>query len=82
MGLLAIAVGVIAGLGAVVFRAMIGGFHDLLFRGQFSITYDSNLHTPAVPWGFLVILVPVVGALGVGLVVGPSPRSCGHGVPR
>jgi hypothetical protein len=31
MGLCALAVGVIAGLDAVVFRAMIGGFHNLLF---------------------------------------------------
>lgn len=33
MVLCALAVGVIAGLGAVVFRAMIGGFHNLLFLG-------------------------------------------------
>jgi hypothetical protein len=32
MVLCALAVGVIAGFGAVVFRAMIGGFHNLLFQ--------------------------------------------------
>src|SRR5262245_18668558 len=83
MGPLAVAVGVIAGLGAVVFRAMIAGFHNLLFLGQFSLTYDANLHTPAAPWGFLVILVPVVGALGVAFVVGTfAPEAKGHGVPE
>jgi CIC family chloride channel protein len=83
MGLLAIAVGVVAGLGAVVFRAMISGFHNLLFLGQFSFSYDANLHTPAAPWGFLVILVPVVGALGVAFVVGTfAPEAKGHGVPE
>ena len=83
MGILAIAVGVIAGLGAVVFRAMISGFHNLLFLGQFSFSYDANLHTPAAPWGFLVILVPVVGALGVAFVVGTfAPEAKGHGVPE
>jgi chloride channel protein, CIC family len=83
MGLLAIAVGVVAGLGAVVFRVMISGFHNLLFLGQFSFSYDANLHTPAAPWGFLVILVPVVGALGVAFVVGTfAPEAKGHGVPE
>ena len=83
MGALAIAVGVIAGLGAVVFRAMISGFHNLLFLGQFSFSYEANLHTPAAPWGFLVILVPVVGALGVAFVVGTfAPEAKGHGVPE
>ena len=83
MSILAIAVGVIAGLGAVAFRAMIGGFHNLLFLGRFSFAYDANLHTPASPWGFLVILVPVVGALGVAFVVGTfAPEAKGHGVPE
>src|SRR5262245_47921224 len=83
MSILAIAVGVIAGLGAVAFRAMIGGFHNLLFLGRFSFAYDANLHTPASPWGFLVILVPVLGALGVAFVVGTfAPEAKGHGVPE
>jgi CIC family chloride channel protein len=83
MGILAIAVGAIAGLGAVVFRAMISGFHNLLFLGQLSFTYDANLHTPASPWGVLVFLVPVVGALGVAFVVGTfAPEAKGHGVPE
>ena len=83
MSILAIAVGVIAGLGAVVFRAMIAGFHNALFLGRFSLAYDANLHTPAAPWGFLVILVPVVGALGVAFVVGTfAPEAKGHGVPE
>jgi chloride channel protein, CIC family len=83
MAALAAAVGVVAGLGAVVFRAMISGFHNLLFLGMFSITYDANLHTPSSPWGFLVILVPVVGAVGVAFVVGTfAPEAKGHGVPE
>jgi CIC family chloride channel protein len=83
MGALAGAVGVVAGLGAVVFRAMISGLHNLLFLGQFSLSYDANLHTPPAPWGFLVILVPVVGALGVAFAVGTfAPEAKGHGVPE
>jgi CIC family chloride channel protein len=83
LGALAVLVGIIAGLGAVVFRAMIGGFHNLLFLGQLSTSYDANLHTPSSPWGVLVILVPVVGALGVAFVVGTfAPEAKGHGVPE
>ncbi len=83
MAALAVTVGVIAGFGAVVFRAMISGFHNLLFLGQLSFTYDANLHTPAAPWGMLVILVPVVGAMGVAFVVGTfAPEAKGHGVPE
>jgi CIC family chloride channel protein len=83
MGSLAIAVGIIAGLGAVVFRAMISGVHNLFFLGQLSFSYDANLHTPPAPWGFLVILVPVVGALGVAFAVGTfAPEAKGHGVPE
>jgi hypothetical protein len=33
MLLCALTVGVVAGFGAVVFRNMIGGFHNLLFLG-------------------------------------------------
>jgi CIC family chloride channel protein len=83
MGLLALGIGLIAGYGAVVFRAMIGGFHNLLFLGTLSWTYDANLHTPPSPWGVLVILVPMVGAVGVAFIVGTfAPEAKGHGVPE
>jgi CIC family chloride channel protein len=83
LALLAIVVGIIAGYGAVVFRAMIGGFHNLLFFGQLSASYDANLHTPVGPWGMLAFLVPVVGAVGVAFIVGTfAPEAKGHGVPE
>ncbi len=81
--LLAVLVGVIAGLGAVVFRGLIGWFHNLLFLGKFSFIYNANLHTPASPWGAAVILVPVVGAIGVAyLVKNFAMEAKGHGVPE
>ncbi len=83
MGLCALAVGVIAGLGAVVFRAMIGGFHNLLFLGLWSFDYDANVHTPPSPWGAWIILVPILGAIGVAFLVTTFAREAkGHGVPE
>lgn len=81
--LLSILVGLIAGLGAVVFRGLIAFFHNLLFLGKFSLFYDANVHTPASPWGLFVIFVPVVGAAGVAfLVKNFAPEAKGHGVPE
>jgi len=80
---LSLLVGVVAALGAVAFRALIGIFHNLLFLGRLSAAYDANAHTPASPWGPFVILVPVVGALGVTfLVKNFAPEAKGHGVPE
>src|SRR5580658_7478271 len=53
---LALVVGVVTGLGAVLFRALIACVHNMLFLGQFSFVYDSNLFTPPSPWGAWVIL--------------------------
>ena len=81
--LLAVLVGVIGGLGAVVFRALIAFFHNLLFLGKLSLVYEANIHTPASPWGPFVILVPVLGAAGVSfLVTHFAPEAKGHGVPE
>ena len=76
-------VGLVAGLGAVVFRGLIGGFHNLFFLGKFSFIYNANLHTPNSPWGPGIILVPVIGALGVAFLVKTfAPEAKGHGVPE
>lgn len=81
--LLAVVVGVVAGLGAVVFRALIALFHNLLFLQKFSYAYDANVHTPASPLGPLIIAVPVTGAIAVALLVRNfAPEAKGHGVPE
>jgi CIC family chloride channel protein len=80
---LSVLVGIVAGLGAVVFRGLIAFFHNLLFLGSFSFIYDANIHTPASPWGLFVIFVPVVGAASVVfLVKNFAPEAKGHGVPE
>jgi CIC family chloride channel protein len=79
----AVGIGLVTGLGAIGFRLLIGLIHNLMFLGQWAWTYDANLHTPASPWGPLVILVPVLGGLVVTfLVVNFAPEARGHGVPE
>jgi hypothetical protein len=79
----ALLVGLVAGVGAVVFRGLIGFFHNLLFLGQLGWNYDANVHTPPSPWGTWVVLVPVIGAVGVAFLVKTfAPEAKGHGVPE
>jgi CIC family chloride channel protein len=83
LSVLALIIGIVTGLGAVAFRDLIGFIHNLLFLGRFSVHYDANVFTPASPWGPLVILVPVIGAVGVTfLVTRFAPEARGHGVPE
>ena len=79
----ALAIGLIAGFGAVVFRAMIAAIHDLAFHRQLSFAYDANLHSAPSPWGAGIILVPVAGAVAVAFLVKTfAPEAKGHGVPE
>jgi CIC family chloride channel protein len=81
LSLIATAVGVITGLGAILFRGLIGIIHNVSFLGQLSIIYDANLYTPPRPWGALVIFVPALGALVVTfLVIKFAPEARGSGV--
>src|SRR5262245_46098667 len=81
--LLALIVGIVTGIGAVAFRALIGLVHNVMFLGKLSFAYDSSLFTPPSPWGPLVILVPVIGAVGVTFIVSNfAPEAKGHGVPE
>ena len=83
MSVLAVVVGFVTGIGAVVFRDLIGLIHNVLFLGKFAAAYNANVFTPTSPWGFWVILVPVLGALVVTFLVEKfAPEARGHGVPE
>lgn len=80
---LSILIGAVAGLGAVFFRALIALFHNLLFLGKLSLSYNATFHTPPSALGPLVILVPVVAGIVVAyLVKNYAPEAKGHGVPE
>jgi chloride channel protein, CIC family len=83
LSMLSVGLGVVAGVGAFAFRALIGLFHNLFFLGRFSWLYDSNHHTPLGLWGSWVTLAPVIGAVVVVfLVKNLAPEAKGHGVPE
>ncbi|WP_337997424.1 chloride channel protein [Oleispirillum naphthae] len=83
LSILAVMVGTVTGLGAVLFRALIGLIHNVFFLGEWAVNYDANLFTPASPWGPAVILVPVAGAIIVTFLVSTfAPEAKGHGVPE
>ncbi len=83
LSFLALALGIVTGLGAVLFRGLISFIHNILFLGQISFHYDANVFTPPSPWGILVILVPVIGGLAVTFLVSNfAPEAKGHGVPE
>ena len=62
---MALVIGIVTGLGGVLFRAIVAAVHDFFFLGEFSLYYDPNVHTPSSWLGPLVILSPVIGGLAV-----------------
>ncbi len=83
LALLAVAIGIVTGIGAIILRVLISIVHNIAFLGKFSLTYDANVPTPAGPWGPFVILAPVIGGLIVVFMVRRwAPEAKGHGVPE
>jgi hypothetical protein len=51
LSLLALVLGIITGLGAVLFRDLIGLIHNLAFTGHAVLHYDANDFTAPPSWG-------------------------------
>lgn len=81
--LIAIAIGVLAGIFSWLFRLLIAIIHNAAFLGQFSTQYDANIHTPASYLGWMIIFAPVLGGLVVVFLIRNfAPEAKGHGVPE
>lgn len=79
----AVFVGIVAGVGAVLFRYMIALAHNLFFNGEFDFVYDSTRHVES-PFGWWwALLVPPAGMLVVVFLTRKfAPEAKGHGVPE
>jgi H+/Cl- antiporter ClcA len=85
ISILAIAIGAICSLVAVVLLWLIGFFTKLFYFHEFSLAIDvRSLPSPALnTLGGLALLVPVVGGLIIGLMARyGSERIRGHGIPE
>ncbi|WP_259782145.1 chloride channel protein [Aestuariispira ectoiniformans] len=83
LSIMALAVGVVTGFGAIVFRFMVGVIHNFAFHGELSAVYDANVFGPPSEWGPALILVPIIGGLIVVFLVKKfAPEARGHGVPE
>ncbi|MBO0343676.1 chloride channel protein [Roseibium sp. CAU 1637] len=83
MCLLAVAVGIVAAVGATVFHHLINLVHNLFYYGTLSIHYDANQFEAPSSFGPLIILAPVIGGLIVVFLVRTfAPEAKGHGVPE
>ncbi len=80
---LALGLGIVTGVGAVLFRDLIGLLHNLFFNGTVSLAYDANLFTAPSRWGVFIIAAPVIGGIIVTFLVSNfAPEAKGHGVPE
>lgn len=80
---LALVIGIMTGLGAVAFRALIALVHNISYNGTLSFIYDANVSEGPSRFGDLVLFSPIIGGLIVVFLVRRfAPEAKGHGVPE
>ena len=80
---LALIVGIMTGLGAVFFRALIGFVHNLAYNRELSFVYNANIGEGPSRFGDFALLSPIMGGLVVVFLVRRfAAEAKGHGVPE
>ncbi len=80
---LAIPLGIAAAFGAIIFRKMIGFFHNLFFLNIFSFQFDPLKFTQENHLGILIIFIPAILSIVVTfLIQNFAHEAKGHGVPE
>ena len=83
MVVIAVILGILGGLGTILFRNLVALIHNAAFLGHFSFIYNENLHTSVNIWGIGIILVPIIGgAIVIWLINKFAPGQSGLGVPE
>jgi CIC family chloride channel protein len=78
--ILAVVIGVLAGIAAELLHQMIGIVTNLVFYQRISTHIDSPLESPL---GIFIIVVPAIGGLVIGLMARyGTPLVRGHGIPE
>ncbi len=81
--LLALGIGILTGVGAVVLRGLIGLIHNVMINGVWTFAYDANILEGPSRWGNWVFLAPIIGGVIVVFLVDRfAPEAKGHGVPE
>lgn len=81
--ILAVVVGIMSGIGAILFRMLVDTIIKICFFEGGDIFYDSTQHLPLFTYKILIILVPVIGAVIVTfLTTRFAIEAKGHGVPE
>src|SRR5690348_11492777 len=83
MMFLAVVVGIMSGIGAIIFRLFVNIVHKICFYDNVDILHYSTQHAPLFTYQVLIILVPVIGACIVTfLTTRFALEAKGHGVPE
>ncbi len=61
----AILIGVVGGLGAVVYISLLGLIYNFIFLGQLNLIYLESIYSPPSRWGIGIILIPILGSIPV-----------------
>lgn len=61
----AILIGVVGGLGAVVYISILGFIYNFIFLGQLNFIYLESIYSPPSRWGIGIILIPILGSIPV-----------------